>query len=83
MLEDEKNLYSLPSGYHAHEDYEKDLMNAEVIGRRLLEEFVKDRMKTKKVSCYYPIEKNKLKVFSTNISKVSLKTGKALADRHV
>ena len=41
MFEDEKNLYSLSSGYHADEDIEKDLMNAEVIGRKQ-EEFVTD-----------------------------------------
>ena len=56
-------------------------MNAEVIGRKLQEEFVNDRIKTKKVSFYYPIKKNKLNTFSTNISKVSLKIGKILAER--
>ena len=77
MFEDEKNLYSLSSGYHIHED----IMNAEVIGRKLQEEFVNDRIKTKKISFYYPIKKNKLRTFSANKSKVSSKTGKVLAER--
>ena len=81
MFEDEKNLYSLSSGYHAHEDIEKNLINAEVIGRKQQEQFVSDRIKTKKVSFYYPIKKNKLKTFSMNTSKISSKTGKALVER--
>ena len=81
MFEDEKNLYSLSSGFHGHEDIEKDLMNAEVIDRKQQEEFINDRIKTKKVSFYYPIKKNKLKTFSTNTSKISSKTGKALVER--
>ena len=75
-------MYSLLSGYHAHEDIEKDLMNAEVIGGKQ-QEFVNDRTKTKKVSFYYPIKKNKLKTFSTNTLKISSKTGKALVERDV
>ena len=71
MFQDEKNLYSLPSGYHAPEDVKQDLMNAEVIGTKLQEEFVNERIKTKKVSFYYSIKKNKLKTFSTNTSKIS------------
>ena len=81
MFEDKKNLYNLSSEYHAHEDIEKDLLNAEVIGRKLQEEFVNDRIKIKEISFYYPIKKNKLKTFSTNISKVSSKTRKVLAER--
>ena len=81
MFEDEKNLYSLSSGFHGHEDIEKDLMNTEVIDRKQQEEFINDRIKTKKVSFYYPIKKNKLKTFSTNTSKISSKTGKALVER--
>ena len=65
----------------AHEDIEKDLMNAEVIGKKLQEEFVNARIKTKKASFYYLIKKNKWKAFFTNISKVFSKTGKALAER--
>ena len=57
MFEDEKNLYSLPSGFHGHKDIEKDLMNTEVIYRKQQEEF------------------------STNTSKISSKTGKALVER--
>ena len=76
MFEDQKNLYSLSSGYHAPEDVEKDLTNAEVLGTKLQEEFVNGRIKTKKVSFYYLIKKYKLKTFSTNTSKVSSKTGK-------
>ena len=34
MFEDEKNLYGMSSGYHTHEVIEKDLMNAEVIGKK-------------------------------------------------
>ena len=81
MFEDQKNWYSLSSGYHTHEDIEKDLMSAEVIGRKLQEKFVNDQIKTKKVSFHYPIKKNKLKTFSANILKVSSKTRKALAKR--
>ena len=79
MFEDEKNLYSLSSGYHTHENIEKDLMNAEVIEQKGQEEFVSKQIKRKKVSLYYLIKKNKFKTFSINISKVSSKTGKALA----
>ena len=68
------------SGYHAHENVEKYLKNAEVRERKLQEEFINDRIKTKKVSPYYPINKNNLKTFSTNIPKVSSKTEKALAE---
>ena len=81
MFEDEKNLYSLSSGFHGHEDIEKDLMSTEVIDRKQQEEFINDRIKTKKVSFYYPIKKNKLKTFSTNTSKISSKTRKALVER--
>ena len=63
----QKNLYSLLSGYHAHKDIEKDLMNAEVIGKPQ-EGFVNYQIKTKKVPFYYQIKKNKLKIFSRNIS---------------
>ena len=56
-------------------------MNAEVMGTKLQEKFVNDRTKTKKVSFYYLIKKYKLKTLSTNISKVSSKTGKTIADR--
>ena len=80
MFEDEKSVYSPSSGYHAHGDIEKDLMNAEVIGRKQ-QEFVNDRIKTKKVSFYCPIKKNKLKTFSMNTSKISSKTGKAIVER--
>ena len=58
----------------------KDLMNAEVIGRKHQEELVNDRLKTKQVKFYYTIKKNKLKTFSTNTSKISSKTGKALIE---
>ena len=81
MFEDEKSVYSPSSGYHAHGDIEKDLMNAEVIGRKQQEEFVNDRIKTKKVSFYCPIKKKKLKTFSMNTSKISSKTGKAIVER--
>ena len=43
----------------AHEDIEKYLMNAEVIGKKLQEEFVNAQIKTKKASFYYLIKKNK------------------------
>ena len=42
---------------------------------------VNDQIKTKKVSFYYPTKKIKFKTFSTNTSKISLKTGKALVER--
>ena len=58
-------------------------MNAEVMKTKLQEGFVNDRIKTKKVSFYYLIKKNKLKTFSTNTSKISSKARKALAERHV
>ena len=79
MFEDQKNLYSLSSGYHAPEDVKKDLMNIEVTRAKLQEGFVNDRIKAKKVSFCYPIKKNKLKIFSTNTSKISIR--KALAER--
>ena len=66
MFEDQKNLHSLSSRYHAPKDVKKDLMNVEVMGTKLQEEFVNDRIKKTKVSFYYPIKKNKLKTFSTN-----------------
>ena len=55
-------------------------MNTEVIDGKQ-QEFVNDQIETKKVSFYYPIKKNKLKTFSTNASKISSKTGKALVER--
>ena len=81
MFEDEKNVYSLSSGYHAPEDFKKDLMNTEVTRTELQEGFVNDRIKAKKVSFCCPIKKNKLKTFSTSTSKISLKIRKALAER--
>ena len=42
---------------------------------------VNNQIKTKKVSFYYPTKKIKVKTFSTNTSKISLKTGKALVER--
>ena len=68
MFKVKKNLYSLSSVCHAHEDIVKDLMNAEVTGSKQ-EEFVNDRIKTKKLSFYYPIRKNKLKTISTSIAE--------------
>ena len=41
MFKVKKNLYSLSSVCHAHEDIVKDLMNAEVTGSKQ-EEFVND-----------------------------------------
>ena len=81
MFKDKKDLHSLLSGHHAHEDIEKDLMNAEVIGKKLQEGFVNDQIKTKKVPFYYQIKRKKLKIFSRNISKVSSKTGKTLVKK--
>ena len=79
MFEDQKNLYSLSSGYHAPEDVKKDLTKRKK-RTKLQEEFVNDRIKTMTESFYYPIKKNKLKTFSTNTSK----TGKALvAERDI
>ena len=42
---------------------------------------VNNQIKTKKVSFYYLTKKIKVKTFSTNTSKISLKTGKALVER--
>ena len=42
MFEDQKNLYSLSSGYHVQEDVKKDLMNIEVTRAKLQEGFVND-----------------------------------------
>ena len=81
MFEDQRNLCSLSSGYHAPKVVEKDLLNAGIIRRKAQEEFVNDRIKTKKVSFCYLIKKYKFKTFSTNISKVPSRTGKALAVR--
>ena len=83
IFEDQKNLNSLSSGYHAPEDVKKDLMNVEVIRTKLQERFINDRIKTKKVWFYYPIKKKVKNIFYEHI-KNFIKNKKGTSwERHI
>ena len=61
---EDNELYCLSSGVPAKPDIAKDLIEAQDIGRKAMEDFISTRLVDKSVGFHNPIKRNKLKTFA-------------------
>ena len=61
---EDNELYCLSSGIPAKPDIAKDLIEAQDIGRKAMEDFINTRLVEKSVGFHNPIKRNKLKTFA-------------------
>ena len=72
-FEDSDSLFCLSSGIAGCHEVEKDMFNAENIGRRRLESFIAERIETNHTDFYATIKKNNLKTFEEQKKIATLK----------
>ena len=72
-FEDSDSLFCLSSGIAGCHEVEKDMFNAENIGRRRLESFIEERIETNHTDFYATIKKSNLKTFQEQKKVATLK----------
>ena len=72
---DDKKLYCISSGKAVSEDIKNSILSSEETGRTAKEEFIRDRLVTKK-NFFLPVEKKGLKTFASASKSVVIKTTK-------
>ena len=85
---EDNELYCLSSGVPAKPDIAKDLLDAEDIGRKAMEDFINSSLVDKSVGFHNPIKRNKLKTFAAcevkkKLTSLQNKTSQIRAERNV